>query len=253
MVTLIADSHVDREREYHNKRFTEETRLHQGKYYAAIKHGAERFDARLNGLLRGADVLEYGCGDNSKTFDFADRCRTAVGIDISDVAVQHANTRAAHEGLTNLSFEAMNAEEMTFADARFDLVYGRGIIHHLDLRKSFSSIARVLRPTGTALFWEPLGHNVLINGYRKSTPDARTPDEHPLLKHDFDLAKEYFDEVKLSFYGLTTLATVPVRDTWLGDALLQVTAAIDSALFLVPGLKWQAWHCMMELRSPKRA
>ena len=250
---LNADSRIDREREYHNKRFTEETRVEQGKYYAAIKHGAARFDARLDSLMTGADVLEYGCGDNSNTFSFAHRCRSVVGIDISDVAVQHANDRAAAEGIGNLSFAAMNAEAMSFEDARFDLVYGRGIIHHLDLHKSFGEIARVLRPTGTALFWEPLGHNILINGYRKATPDARTPDEHPLLKQDFDLAKQYFSQVDVRFYGLSTLATVPLRNTAVGEALLKVTAAVDDALFQVPGVKWQAWYCMMELGGPKRA
>jgi hypothetical protein len=102
------------------------------------------------------------------------------------------------------------------------------------------------------LFWEPLGHNPLINGYRTATPDARTPDEHPLLKPDFDLAKQYCSEIKTTFYGLTTLATVPVRETPLGDALLKLTAGIDRALFSLPGLKWQAWHCIMEMRGPRR-
>jgi ubiquinone/menaquinone biosynthesis C-methylase UbiE len=138
MQQVLADARIDRERDYHNKRFAEETRIHQGKYYSAIKHGAAHFDSLLNNLVTGATVLEYGCGDNSKIFGFADRCRSAVGIDISDFAVQQANATALERGLTNLSFEAMNAEAMTFPDAHFDVIFGRGIIHHLDLHKSFS-------------------------------------------------------------------------------------------------------------------
>lgn len=253
MNDLTANLRIDREREYHNKRFTEETRTDQSKYYAAIEHGAARFSGRLDDLMLNADVLEYGCGNNSETFKFAHRCRSVVGIDISDVAVADANARVASEGISNLSFAAMNAEDMSFEDGRFDLVYGRGIIHHLDLEKSFSEIARVLRPDGTALFWEPLGHNILINGYRRATPDARTPDEHPLLKQDFDLAKRHFHHVDVSFYGLATLATVPLRGSTVGKMLLKVTAAIDEALFQLPGLKWQAWYCIMEMRGPTRA
>jgi SAM-dependent methyltransferase len=137
---------------------------------------------------------------------------------------------------------------MTFADNSFDLVFGRGIIHHLDTDRSFAEIARVLRPHGTALFWEPLGHNLLLSLYRGMTPEARTPDEHPLLRADFDLAHRHFGDVALSFFGLTTILSVPFRDTRLGDAILGVASVVDRAMFRIPGMKWQAWYCLMEMR-----
>ena len=252
MNALSDEARILRERDYHNRRFTDETRVAQGKYYSAIRHGARHFASRLDGMLAGSDILEYGCGDNSTMFEIAGRCRSATGIDISDVAVQHANDQARAFNLRNTAFHVMNAEAMTFPDAHFDVVFGRGIIHHLDLHKSFREVARVLRRSGTALFWEPLGHNPLINGYRKATPHARTPDEHPLLKQDFDIARQYFQEVNLTFYGLTTLATVPFRDSALGDAMLRATALIDRVLFTVPAARWQAWYCVLELRGPKR-
>lgn len=244
------DDRIEREREYHNQRFTEETRQAQGKYYAAIKDGAHAFDARITELAVGADVLEYGCGDISQALVLADSAASVTGIDISDVAIEGARERAAEAGAKNVHFDVMNGEDMTYPDESFDLVFGRGIIHHLDLRRSFSEIARVLRPAGAAVFWEPLGHNLLLNGYRALTPAARTPDEHPLLAKDFDLAREYFDEVRLRFYGLTSIATVPFRDSKLGEAVLGATAAVDRAIFKVPGLKWQAWYCAMELHGP---
>jgi SAM-dependent methyltransferase len=244
------EARLAREQKYHNERFTEEIRQSQGKYYAAVKHGAQEFQAQLAKLAPAADILEYGCGNNSKAFEFNKVCHSIVGIDISDLAVKASNERAAAKGFTNTSFQVMNAEEMTFPASCFDLVYGRGIIHHLNLEKSFREIARVLRPAGTALFWEPLGHNPLINSYRRATPDARTVDEHPLLRQDFDLVRPYFRDVAISFYGLTTLASVPFRDTPLGDALLRATAAVDRALFLMPGLKWHAWFCIMKLSNP---
>src|SRR3546814_4334755 len=45
--------------------------------------------------------------------------------------------------------------------------------------------SRVLRPGGRAVFIEPLGLNPAIELYRRFTPSARTPDEHPLLRRDF--------------------------------------------------------------------
>jgi len=44
---------------------------------------------------------------------------------------------------------------------------------------------------GSAIFIDPLGHNPAINMFRRSTPDLRTEDEHPLLLEDFRLAGRY--------------------------------------------------------------
>ena len=240
---------IENERAFHNARFSEEVRDAQGKYYASIKHGAARFEARLLELAKGADVLEYGCGSAVQGHAIAKRAKSLTGIDISDVAIADAEAAAKAQQLANTHYETMNAEDMTFSEGSFDLIFGRGIVHHLDLDRCFASVARVLRPGGTALFWEPLGHNPILNGYRSATPDARTPDEHPLLKRDFDLAARFFDVAALHFYGLTTILSVPIRDTKAGDAILKVTGAIDSLLFRTPA-KWLAWYAMIELRKP---
>jgi ubiquinone/menaquinone biosynthesis C-methylase UbiE len=247
-----ADARVERERQFHNDRFTDETRAAQGKYYAAIKDGAYRFDLRVRELARNADVLEFGCGNASQACDLARSARSVTGIDISDVAIEVARANADAAGLTNATFKVMNAEAMDFADGSFDLVFGRGIIHHLDLERSFKEISRVLRPGGAALFWEPLGDNVVFNAYRALTPKVRTPDEHPLREGDFAIARKRFGSVSVVCYGLSSLATVPFRDTGFGDALLKTTAALDRALFRLPKVKWQAWYCMMELKEPVR-
>jgi len=240
---------IENERVFHNARFSEEVRDAQGRYYASIKHGAARFDARVLELAKNADVLEYGCGSAVQGHRIAVRAKSLTGIDISDVAIANAETAAKNQGLTNTRYEAMNAEDMTFADGSFDLIFGRGIVHHLDLDRCFASVARVLRPGGTALFWEPLGHNPILNRYRDATPYARTPDEHPLLKRDFDLAARFFDISALRFYGLTTILSVPIRDTKSGDMLLKLTGAFDSLLFRTPA-KWLAWYALIELRKP---
>lgn len=239
---------IDREREFHNGRFTEEVREAQGKYYASIKDGSVAFDRRVAELARDADVLEYGCGAAIQGLALARTARTLTGIDISDVAIADAEAAAEAQGLANTRYLVMNAEEMTFPDGSFDLVFGRGIVHHLDLERCFASVSRVLRPGGRAVFWEPLGHNPLLNAYRDRTPEARTPDEHPLLRSDFALAERFFEVAATRFYGLTTIASVPIRDTRLGDAVLGVTASIDRLLFRSP-LRWLAWYCLIELRK----
>jgi ubiquinone/menaquinone biosynthesis C-methylase UbiE len=81
-------------------------------------------------------------------------------------------------GVVNAQFDVMNAEELEFEDAAFDVIFGSGIIHHLDVPRAYSELARVLAPGGSAVFVEPLGHNPLIRVFRNRTPELRTPDEH---------------------------------------------------------------------------
>ena len=76
--------------------------------------------------------------------------------------------------LTGVRFQVMNAEVLEFPDASFDLVFGVAILHHLDLDTACAEFLRVLRPSGTAVFLEPLGHNPFINLVRWATPAART-------------------------------------------------------------------------------
>ena len=238
-----------REREFHNARYTHETRLSQGKYYFSLIAGNYQFDQWIDDAAAGADLLEYGCGVALKAFEFVESCKSITGIDISEVAIDEARSAAAALGI-QARFEAQNAEAMSFPDGAFDLVLGRGIIHHLDLARAYAEIKRVLRPGGQAIFFEPLGHNLAFNAYRRLTPQARSVDEHPLLRADFALARRMGFELDLRFYGLSTLATVPLRDTAPGHLLLSLTNTVDAALLRTPWLKWQAWYCLMRLRKP---
>ena len=64
--------------------------------------------------------------------------------------------------------------------ASFDIAYGSGILHHLNLNKSLNELKRILKKDGKIIFIEPMATNPFINLYRKFTPNARTSDEHPL-------------------------------------------------------------------------
>ena len=64
------------------------------------------------------------------------------GMDLSDVAVRKAAEEAARAGLSNATFRCMNAESLDFPDASFDVVFGKGIIHHLDLDRTFRAVRR---------------------------------------------------------------------------------------------------------------
>lgn len=244
-----ATARLERERDFHNTRFEHDDRDAQLKYYDAIADCFRDYWSRVNTLAVGADILEYGCAYGDNALRLAPSTRSATGIDISDVAIEKGRERARARGLTNVRLEAMNAEEMTFPDDSFDLVFGSGIIHHLDIDRAFGEIARVLRPGGRAVFVEPLGLNPAIELYRRLTPNARTPDEHPLLRADFRRFEASFRTTACRFYGLTTLAVVPFRRTAAKAPLFTLTRAVDRGLFALPAVKWWAWYSLMEAEA----
>lgn len=242
---------IDRERLFHNERFGHETdpRKYLDKWYWAIRHGAQQQDMLIRRLGRNADVLEYGCSDGGwsiGTLHLQDICKNLTGIDISDIAVAKANDRARAAGAENARFLAMNAEAMTFADASFDLVYGRGIIHHLDLDRCYREIARILKPAGVASFFEPMGHNPALNAFRNRTPDIRTVDEHPLVVSDFERARLYFDRVDVSYFGLFSVGSALVPQQF-RSATYAAGRGIDNVVLKLPFVGRMAWYALITL------
>ena len=57
----------------------------------------------------------------------------------------------------------MNAEELEFPDNSFDIVIDGGTFSSLRLDVALKEIARILKPEGTVIGIETLGHNPLTN------------------------------------------------------------------------------------------
>jgi ubiquinone/menaquinone biosynthesis C-methylase UbiE len=242
---------LEREAAFHDESFTSDVRADAYKFYAVTATTNRYYHSLIFADVQGKRVLEYGCGTGSAAFDLARRGATVVGIDISPVAIEMATQKAVEEGLADrATFRLMNAEELEFSDGSFDLICGTGILHHLDLDKSYSEIARVLSTNGRGVFSEPLGHNPLINWYRNRTPHMRTPDEHPLLARDLALARKYFPEVHARFFQLSSLGIVPFRSTPLFKPLYALAEGLDRlAMTLLPPLKWWAWNVVVQLKK----
>jgi hypothetical protein len=114
-------------------------------------------------------------------------------------------------------------------------------------------VSRVLREDGEAVFYEPLGHNPLINLYRRRTPDLRSEDEHPLTMADLDSLRTRFDTVELEFFALLSLAATPIAGTKVGRVVRRVLEQVDAAIFrLVPPARSWAWIVVIRLRGPRR-
>ncbi len=196
-------------------------------------------------------MLEYGSGEGEWACRIAENGASSVtAFDLSEARVEIAQEKAKNRHLDNVHFLVANAEALDFDDDAFDLVCGTAILHHLDLHKALFEISRVLRPRGVAVFMEPLGHNPLINLYRRITPHLRTEDEHPLVVDDCKIARPLF-EVDVHCFGLLSLFAIPFRKTRYFSGLTEALDVADRLLFKhVPPLKRYAWYCVVVL-TPK--
>jgi len=246
------DSVERREKEFHDRIFAEKTRAKVAPFYALVGRSRREYENRLLRDCRGKRILEYGCGTGSKAYLLAENGARVVGIDISEEAIRQSRERARARGLDTIEFHEMNAQDLQFEAGSFDRVCGSGILHHLDLEIAYREVARVLKDQGTGLFFEPLGHNPLINWYRGRTPDLRTPDEHPLLMTDIRLAGNYFGEVQVRYFHLTTFAAFPLRKVPGFRTVVSLFDLLDRGIFgLLPFTRKHAWIAVLALSRPR--
>lgn len=223
-----------------------------GRFYAVAESSKAAYVGRVLEGCKGLSVLEYGCGPGSCGPALAAAGATVTGIDISPAAISLARATAADGKVTDrLRLEVMDAENLSLGDAHFDRVCGSGILHHLDLARAVPEVVRVLRPDGEAVFFEPLGHNILINLFRRRTPELRTVDEHPLTSRDLRFIAAHFGGARISYYHLVSLLAAPL---WRRAGFGAVRAAlerVDRLLLSLPWIRRQAWIAVLELSSPR--
>ena len=198
-----------REKDFHNKLQTKTEGRFENIFYKAIANAWDDFFNYLKLHSANSEILDYGCGVGptiEKIIDF--NPKKITGIDISDVSIFKAKEKFKNLK-PKIELLVDNCEKTKFNDSKFDIIYGLGILHHLQISKCLNEIARILKPNGTLLFIEPLGTNPIINLYRKLTPRSRSKDEHPLVEKDFKLIKDNFNNMKIKYYGFLTLIFFP--------------------------------------------
>ncbi len=227
------------------------------KYYSIERKSRDFVLNWLTQKCLNRKILDYCCGNGEDAIFVAkNSAEEVIGIEISEVSINNCIARAEYEEISDIaSFQVMDAEDLQFNDNTFDLVTEYGCLHHVDLEKAFYEIARVLKPNGRAICNEALGHNKVIQLYRRLTPHLRTKYEveHILKKDDLEWAKRYFNKVECSFFFLSTLFSVPFRNLPGFGMLLRTMESKDSTILKLPILKWQAWQVVFILSEPKKA
>lgn len=190
---------------------------------------AEKFDVFLpqiapvgEALLRalavapGDKVLDLASGTGEPALTLARRQPHAVitGIDAAEGMVRVAQKKVAAERLTNVSFRAMPAERLDFADASFDKALCRfGVMLFEDPLKGCREIHRVLKPGGAFAFavWGT-PETMTTMSWAARAFKGRVPEEHqPPLEKVTSLGRPGVLDALLKTAGFAEFAVTPHR------------------------------------------
>lgn len=257
---------------FHNKRFEKGKDLRNGfeKFYKVTIQSQNFFKQCIKNnikknLNKKLKLLDYGCGIDAhgylgtnkfqqaeNIFDFYKKLKVNFfGIDISNEAIKIAKKNAKKINFKAI-YKVMDAEKLSFDNNFFDVIVGKGIIHHLNYDKALSELSRVVNNMGACIFFEPLHHHPIIQLGRKLTPGSRTKDEHPIRYNEKKIFNKYFNEVNFHTFCLFNILAFIFHRTFLFPLVLKRLTMLDDFLLKTfPYLKKYCWIVVIELKSPK--
>jgi SAM-dependent methyltransferase len=190
--------------------------------------GRERLAQRVKLLASVLDrvghprCLELGCGVGTFSGPLLEAHPRLhlVAIDVSPRCIEMASSRFSQFG--NAAFQLGDAGRVPLPDDSVDVVFGNGVLHHVDLDQVLTEIRRVLRPGGWMWFSEPnmlnpqvaLERNVRIVGrWLQNSPDETAFMRRPLARR---LRRAGFDDVTVRPYdflhpGVSGVLLRPMR------------------------------------------
>lgn len=230
---------LEREKEWHNKRFANDFRPKKTKrFYASLENWyTDYIDYVFNN--EHAHALEIGAGLETVCVKGIIKS-SLVSIDISETSIQQLHELEIPN--KKVKFEVADVHDLNYENSSFDLIIGRGILHHLDLQIALGELNRVLKDGGRVCFGEPLSGNLLIKLFRLFTPNLRTPDEKPLSQNDIQLIRDSFPNTIIVYYGFLTLCLVFLK-------IPQNNLIRNLDNFLLNKLKlgrYLAWTCLIK-------
>ena len=201
----------------------------------------------------GELVLDMGCGEGKETLQLAQQAVLVVSTDLSYQQLCRARQLIQEFAPdAKVCFVQANAEELPFASASFRMIYGKAILHHLDIDLSAQEIKRLLSEMGRATFAEPMAHHPLFWLARQLTPKLRTRDEHPLTFRELRRFSAYFDRPEMEEHFLVTPVSYLFRVLPGGESIFRRLHAVlqrfDRRLFDVFSLlKELAWYGVVKV------
>lgn len=199
-------------------------------------------------------ILDMGCGEGKEVLALAELGLCVIATDLSLAQLQRVRQLIQTRfPAAAVHFVQANAEELPFAAASFRVVYGKAILHHLDLAYAARELKRLLPPGGRASFAEPMAHHPIIWTGRLLTPSLRTRDEHPLTAVELDEFAHHFVQAEIAdFFFLTPLSyglRILPRGERLFARLHRAFQRLDRRLFQASAfVRRLAWYKVVNVR-----
>lgn len=109
---------------------------------------------------RSIKILDIGCGDGRRTRFLGEYPNVElVGIDISEVGIKVANENKIGQS----TYQLMDAEHIVFSPNSFDLIIDYGSFSSLNMNAVWLNLKKILKPNGSIIGIETLGHNPIFN------------------------------------------------------------------------------------------
>ncbi|HEV2391617.1 MAG TPA: class I SAM-dependent methyltransferase [Verrucomicrobiae bacterium] len=100
---------------------------------------------------KGKKVLEIGIGNGADGVMFALNGGIYTGVDLTEAALEATRKHFEVLGLDG-TFQKENAEQLSFPDGTYDIVYSHGVLHHTpNTQAAINQVYRVLKPGGRAI------------------------------------------------------------------------------------------------------
>lgn len=114
-------------------------------------------------LTKEDKSLDLGCGPGGFLALMAPLCGTVIGADIVPSFVTECQEMIDRNSISNAKAVLLDKGKLPFADQEFDKVVMVDTIHHLEEhRQTLDEVARVLKPGGMFLIFEPNKLNPLL-------------------------------------------------------------------------------------------
>ena len=164
----------------------------------------------INSDIKGKKILDYCCGTAVYSVFPALSGAIVSGNDISPESISLANERSKKMGLSDKCFfDVCDAEDLHYESESFDIAMSLGSLTYLNLDTAFFQLHKVLKPKGTLIVIDSLGHNPLFNANRKKNIDNYAFGEYQHLRskkiNELETSSApYFDLVEAKFFDLIT-------------------------------------------------
>lgn len=209
----------------------------------------------LLGDLEGKKLLDYGAGDGWNTVCFAKAQAKVWAIDISEKGIELTKQKCIANGVSEfVTAEVQDCYKTRFQTNMFDIIYGGGILHHLDIEAAGKELSRILHPDGIAVFYEPIRETKIMDlikaivlRFMKRKPSEETEDEAPMTRKRIGLLEPYFRVINCRQFVVLTTASLLINSRILKWFLLWADYLL---IKYFPGFDKLGRVVVIELRQP---